>query len=65
MHTLERSQIEQVLTGVTAGVTRESDDNLRISLFVRGVCSGLIAAEVKGSNARNLWWASLVVNRAW
>lgn len=59
-HTLGRSQIEQALASVTAGATREFGDNLRVSLFVRGV-----SPEIRGANARNLWWASLVLNRAW
>ena len=60
VHTLSRNEIEQTLASATAGVTREFGDNLRISLFVRGV-----SPEIKGANARNLWWASLVINRAW
>jgi len=60
VHTLERNQVEQTLASLTAGATREFGDNLRISLFVRGV-----SPEIKGPNARNLWWASLVINRAW
>lgn len=58
--TLSSDEIEQTLASATAGVTREFGDNLRISLFVRGV-----SPEIKGPNARNLWWASLVINRAW
>ncbi len=60
VHTLENDQIEQLLGSVSTGVTREFGDNLRVSLFVRGVTS-----EIKGPNARELWWASLVINRAW
>lgn len=60
VHTLSRDEIEQTLASGTVGATREFGDNLRISLFVRGV-----SPEIKGSNARNLWWASLVINRAW
>ena len=60
IHTLDSDQIEQLLGSISTGVTREFGDNLRVSLFVRGVSS-----EIKGPNARELWWASLVVNRAW
>ena len=60
VHTLDRSQIEQTLASITVGATREFGDNLRISLSVRGV-----SPEIKGPNARNLWWASLTINRAW
>ncbi|NOQ90813.1 MAG: DUF2219 family protein [Gammaproteobacteria bacterium] len=59
VHTLSRDEIEQTLVSGTVGATREFGDNLRISLFVRGV-----SPEIKGTNARNLWWASLVINRA-
>ena len=60
VHTLSRDEIEQTLASATAGITREFGDNLRVSLFVRGV-----SPEIKGPNARNLWWTSLVINRAW
>ena len=60
VHTLSSDEIEQTLASATAGVTREFGDNLRVSLFVRGTTS-----EIKGPNSRNLWWASLVINRAW
>ena len=60
IHTLENDQIEQFLGSISTGVTREFGDNLRLSFFVRGV-----SPEIKGPNARNLWWASLVINRAW
>ena len=60
VHTLSSDEIEQTLASGTAGVTREFGDNLRISLFIRGTTS-----EIKGPHARNLWWASLVINRAW
>ena len=60
VHTLSRDEIEPVLLSGTTGVTREFGDNLRISLFVRGV-----SPEIKGPNARNLWWASLEIKRAW
>jgi len=59
-HTLGRSQIEQAIASATVGTTREFGDNLRFSLFVRGT-----TAEIKGPNARNLWWLGIVVNRAW
>lgn len=60
VHTLSSDQIEQLLGSISTGVTREFGDNLRVSLFVRGVSS-----EIKGPNERELWWASLVINRAW
>ncbi len=60
VHTLGSDQIEQLLASISTGVTREFGDNLRVSLFVRGVTS-----EIKGPNARELWWASLVISRAW
>jgi hypothetical protein len=60
VHSLDSGQVEQLLGSVSTGVTREFGDNLRVSLFVRGV-----SAEIKGPNARELWWASLVINRAW
>lgn len=59
-HTLSRGEIEPLLLSATTGVTREFGDNLRVSLFVRGV-----SPEIKGPNARNLWWASLEIKRAW
>lgn len=59
-HTLGYSQIEQAIASATVGTTREFGDNLRFSLFVRGT-----TPEIKGPNARNLWWFGLVVNRAW
>ncbi len=60
VHTLGRSQIEQTLASLTTGATREFGDNLRISFFVRGT-----SPEIKGPNARNLWWAGLVIKRGW
>jgi len=60
VHTLGSDQVENFLGSVSTGITREFGDNFRVSLFVRGVSS-----EIKGPNARNLWWASLVLNRAW
>ena len=60
VHTLGRSQIEQTLTSLTVGAAREFGDNLRISLSIRGT-----SPEINGPNARNLWWASLAVNRGW
>ena len=59
-HTLGRSQVEQAIASATVGTTREFGDNLRFSLFVRGT-----TPEIKGPNARNLWWFGMVVNRAW
>ncbi|NOR43511.1 MAG: DUF2219 family protein [Gammaproteobacteria bacterium] len=60
VHTLSHDEIEQTLVGGTVGVTREFGDNLRVSLFVRGT-----TPEIKGPNSRDLWWAGLVINRAW
>ncbi|NOQ89863.1 MAG: DUF2219 family protein [Gammaproteobacteria bacterium] len=60
VHTLENDQIEQLLGSISTGVTREFGDNFRVSLFARGV-----SPEIKGQNARNIWWASLVLSRAW
>lgn len=60
VHTLERSQIEQTLASALVGVSREFGDNIRFSLFVRGA-----TPEIKGPNARNLWWFGLTINRAY
>lgn len=60
VHTLGLSQVEQTLASATLGIAREFGNNLRISVFVRSTTS-----EIKGVNARELWWASLVINRAW
>lgn len=60
VHTFGHSQIEQAIASATVGVTREFGDNLRFSLFVRGT-----TPEIKGPNARNLWWFGLVLSRAW
>ena len=60
VNTLVSDDIEHLLGSVSTGITREFGDNLRVSLFVRGV-----SPEVKGKSARNLWWASLAINRAW
>jgi len=59
-HVLMRSQIEKTLISTTVGITREFPDNLRISFFVSRA-----TPEIKGVNARSLWWAGLVVNRPW
>ncbi|MCG6939291.1 MAG: lipid A deacylase LpxR family protein [Gammaproteobacteria bacterium] len=59
-HTLGHDQLEQAIASLTAGATREFGDNLRVSLFVRGT-----SPEITGGDARNLWWASLAINRAW
>lgn len=60
VHTLEHSQIEETLASVVVGATREVSDNLRMSVFVRGT-----TPEIKGPNARNLWWMGLVINSGW
>jgi hypothetical protein len=59
VYTLESDQIENVIVGLATGVAREFGDNLRVSFSVRGT-----TPEIKGPNARDLWWASLAINRA-
>jgi hypothetical protein len=59
-HTLGQHEVEHLLATAWLGVTREFADNLRWSLSVRGS-----SPEFSGPNARNLLWASLVLNRAW
>ena len=59
VHTLEYDQIENTIAGMAAGVAREFGNDFRVSLLVRGT-----TPEVKGDYARNLWWASLAVSRA-
>jgi hypothetical protein len=60
VHTLGHDEIEHTIASLIVGGTREFGNNLRVSLFVRGT-----TPEFKGPNARNLWWASLAINRAW
>ncbi len=60
VHTLGFSEIEQVLGSVSTGIVSSLGDSYRISFSVNGN-----SPEIKGSHSRNLWWASLSLNRNW
>lgn len=59
-HRLSFSQIEQLLGSITIGVAGSIVDNYHLSFSVHGS-----SPEIKGSNARSLWWASLTLQRRW
>lgn len=58
VHTLEYDQIENAIAGLATGIARDFGNNFRVSFSVRGS-----TPEIKGPNARNLWWASLAISR--
>ena len=58
-HTLRSRDIEPLITSVSIGINRQFSKTMRAGLLVRGA-----SAEIKGVNARSLWWAGLVIDRA-